>query len=147
MWWAWKKHLSFMFISVLLWSGVYSGSCTGTQVMNVSPSGLSLGGIPEGYSDRTLDGIRGNQGFNGEELDISQGCHQVYPWCISIHPVLVIEPGGTSRLPVSVRGRLSMTRKEKLWCKVCLHSHLEQGWTPPVERGHWLLFFSLTDGR
>ena len=30
-----------MFISVLLWSGIYSGSCTGTKVMNVSPSGLA----------------------------------------------------------------------------------------------------------
>ena len=29
----------------------YSGSCTGIQVMNVSPSSLSLGGILEGYSD------------------------------------------------------------------------------------------------
>ena len=71
-----------MFISVLLWSGIYSGLCTGTQVMKGAPSGLSLGGIPEGYSDCTLGGIRGKQGFNGEELDVSQGCHQVYPWCI-----------------------------------------------------------------
>ena len=47
--------------------------------MNVSPSGLSLGGIPEAYSDCTLGGIRGKQGFNGEELGISLGCHQVYP--------------------------------------------------------------------
>ena len=39
-----------MFVPVLLWSGIYSGLCTGTQVMNVSPSGLSLGGILEGYS-------------------------------------------------------------------------------------------------
>ena len=54
--------------------------------MNVSPSGLSLGGIPEAYSDCTLGGIRGKQGFNGEELDSSQGCHQVYPWCISTLP-------------------------------------------------------------
>ena len=54
---AWKEHLSFMFVRVLLWSGIYSGSCTGTRVMNVSPSGLSLGGIPEGYSDCTPDGI------------------------------------------------------------------------------------------
>ena len=30
-----------MFIPVLLWSGIYSGSCTGTKVMNVSPSGLA----------------------------------------------------------------------------------------------------------
>ena len=36
---TWKEHLSFMFIPVLLWSGIYSGSCTSTQVMNVSPSG------------------------------------------------------------------------------------------------------------
>ena len=50
--------------------------------MNISPSGLSLGGILEGYSDCTPGGIRGKQGFNGEELDVSQGCHQVYPWCI-----------------------------------------------------------------
>ena len=51
--------------------------------MNVFPSGLSLGGIPEGYSDCTPGGIRGKQGFNGEELDVSQGCRQVYPWCVS----------------------------------------------------------------
>ena len=31
-----------MFIPVLLWSGIYSGSCTGTQETNVFPSGLSL---------------------------------------------------------------------------------------------------------
>ena len=79
---AWKEHLSFMFVLVLLWSGMYSGSCTGTQVMNVSPSGLSLGGIPERYSDCTPGVIRGKQGFNDEELAVSQGCHQVYPWCI-----------------------------------------------------------------
>ena len=83
---AWKEHLSFIFILVLLWSGIYSGLCTGTQVMKGAPSGLSLGGIPEGYSDCTLGGIRGKQGFNGEELDISLGCHQVYPWCISALP-------------------------------------------------------------
>ena len=59
-----------MFVSVLLWSGIYSGSCTSTQVMNVSPSGLSLGGIPEGYSDCTPGGIRGKQGFNYEQLDV-----------------------------------------------------------------------------
>ena len=50
------------------------------------PSGLSLGGILEGYSDCTLGGIRGKQGFNGEELDISQGCHHVYPWGIPTPP-------------------------------------------------------------
>ena len=45
-----------MFVSVLL--------CTDTQVMNVSSRGLSLGGIPEGYSDCTLGGIRGKQVFS-----------------------------------------------------------------------------------
>ena len=63
----------------------YSGSCTGTQVTNVSPSSLSLGGIPEGYSVCTLGGIRGKQSFNGEELDVSQGCHRVYPGASSPH--------------------------------------------------------------
>ena len=125
-----------MFVMVLLWSGIYSGLCPGTQVMNVSPSGLSLGSIAEGYSDCTPGGIRSKQGFSDEELDISLGCHQVYP-------ISVVEPGGTSRSPVSVRERLSSTREGKLWCKVCLHPHLEQGGTPPVERWHWSLFFLL----
>ena len=47
------------------------------------PQQLSLGGILEGYSDCTLGGTRCKQDFNGEELHISQGYHQVYPWCIS----------------------------------------------------------------
>ena len=58
----------------------------GTQMMNVSPRGLSLGGILEGYSDCTPGGIGGKQGFNSEELDVSQGCHQVYHWCTSTLP-------------------------------------------------------------
>ena len=48
---------------VLLWSGMYSGLCIGTQETNVSLSSLSLGGILEGYSDCTLGGIRGKQKF------------------------------------------------------------------------------------
>ena len=43
----------------------YSRSCTGTQETNVPHSGLSLGGIPGGYSDCTLGGIGGKQDFNG----------------------------------------------------------------------------------
>ena len=35
---------------VLLWSGIYSGLCTAMQNTDVSPGGLSLGGILEGYS-------------------------------------------------------------------------------------------------
>ena len=34
---TWKEHLSIMFVLVLLWSGIYSGSCTGTQVTMFSP--------------------------------------------------------------------------------------------------------------
>ena len=112
---AWKGHFSFMFVSVLLWSGIYSGSCTGTQVTNVSPSSLSLGGILEGYSDCTLGGIRGKQGFNGE--DISLGCHQVYPWCIST-------PFQWEGQVWQVMDRLSPTREAKFQCKVCLYPHL-----------------------
>ena len=43
------------------------------------PRGLSLGGIPDVYSDCTPGGIGGKQGFNGEGLDISLECHQVVP--------------------------------------------------------------------
>ena len=43
------------------------------------PQKFSLGGILEGYFDCTPGGIR------GEELDISQECHQVYPCCIPTH--------------------------------------------------------------
>ena len=66
---AWKEHLSFIFVSVLLWSGIYSGSCTGTQVTNVSYSGLSLGGIPEGYSDSPRVTSEASK-VKGEELDV-----------------------------------------------------------------------------
>ena len=58
---------------VLLWSGIYSGSCTGTQVMNGAPSDLSLGGIPEGYSDCTPGGLRGN----GEEPDVRDAIRSI----------------------------------------------------------------------
>ena len=48
----------------------YSGACTCTQVMtNVSPSGLSLGGIPEGYSDSPWVTSEASK-VKGEELDV-----------------------------------------------------------------------------
>ena len=56
-------------LPVLLWSGIYSGSCTGTQEMNVSPSSLSLGGILEGYSDSPRVISKASK-VKGEELDI-----------------------------------------------------------------------------
>ena len=62
---------------------------------------------------------------------------------VHLHPISVVEPGGMSRSHVSVRDRLSSTRKENLWYKFCLYPHLEQAGMPPVERGGWSLFFSL----
>ena len=50
------------------------------------------------------------------------------------HPALVVEPGGTSLVPMSVRDRPSPTREGR-W-KVCLYPHLEQGGMPPVQRSH-----------
>ena len=108
--------------------------------MNVSPSSLSLGGIPEGYSDCTPGGIRGKQDFKGKEVDISLGCHQAYPWDIFTLPRWQSWEGRVWCL--SVRDRLSPTREGKLRCKVCLHPYLEQGGVSVVERGAGL-FFSL----
>ena len=109
---AWKKHLSVMFISVLLWSGIYSGSCTGTQVINISPRGLAW----EAFRKVTL----------------------IPPWVTSeANKVLMVRSwtavrnairstagaspphlgGRTERVetaPASVRDRLSPTSKEKL---------------------------------
>ena len=39
------------------------------------------------------------------------------------------------------KGQTSLTREGKLWCKVCLQPHVEQGGTPLVERLRWSLFF------
>lgn len=41
--------------------------------MNGAPSDLSLGGIPEGYSDCTPGGIRGN----GEEPDVRDAIRSI----------------------------------------------------------------------
>ena len=61
---------------------------------------------------------------------------------VHLHPASVVEPGGTSTAPALLRDRLSLTRKGKLRCKVCLHPRLEQGGMPLVER--WCLsLFSL----
>ena len=65
---------------------------------------------------------------------------------VHLHPTSVLELGGTSTVLASVRDRLSQTMEGKLWCKVCLHPHLEQGGMPPVERWHWLLLSLLQIG-
>ena len=48
----------------------------------------------------------------------------------------MVELGGTSKVPVSVRDRLSPTREGKLQWRVCLHLHLEQGRMFLVQRSH-----------
>ena len=50
--------------------------------MNVSPSGLSLGGIPEGYSDCTLDAIRSTPGASPPCLDGRTGRDE-HDTCVS----------------------------------------------------------------
>ena len=82
---------------------------------------------------------KSKKGLGG--LELSQFGMSSGLFLVHLHPALEVEPGGTSKTPASVRDRLSPTRKEKLWCKVCLHPHLEQGGMPLVERGHWPLFF------
>ena len=65
---AWKEHLFYVRVGLIV-VRKYSGSCTGTQVMNVSHSGLSLGGIPEGYSDSPQVTSEANK-VKGDELDV-----------------------------------------------------------------------------
>ena len=107
------------------------------------PQRFSLGGIPEDYSDCVRVASEASKVLMVRSWTSGKpsGPPLVHP-----HPISVVEPGGTSMSPASVRDRLSPTRKEKLWCKVCLHPHLEQGGTPPVERGRWSLFFLLQMG-
>ena len=64
---------------------------------------------------------------------------------VHLHPTLVVETGGTSKAPLSVRDRLSPAREGKLLWNVCLQPHLQQGGTPPVEgskgAGHRFFLF------
>ena len=41
------------------------------------------------------------------------------------------------------KGQTKSNQEGKLWCKVCLHPHLEQGGTPLVEKNDAGRFFSL----
>ena len=78
---AWKEHLSFMFVLVLLWSGIYSGSCTGTQVTNVSPEVLAW----EAFRNVTLTAPR--VASEASKVLIVKTWTSVrgarHPWCIS----------------------------------------------------------------
>ena len=77
---------------------------------------------------------KSNKGLGGRELNHS-GMPSGLPLG-HLHPAAVVEPGGVSKTPVSVRDRLSPTRERKLRWRVCLHPHLEQGRTLPLEKSH-----------
>ena len=64
---------------------------------------------------------------------------------VHLHPTSVVELGGMSMAPESVRDRLSLTREGTLYWRVCLHPHLEQGGSPPVEKKPqlWMPLISL----
>ena len=65
---AWKEYLFYVRVGLIV-VRKYSGSCKGTQVTNVSHSGFSLGGIPEGYSDSPRVTSEASK-VKGEELDV-----------------------------------------------------------------------------
>ena len=103
------------------------------------PLGFSLGGIMEGYSDCTLGDIRGKQGFKGEGWtsvkDAIRSTSGASPLCLH---------GRTGRdeyVTCVGKGQTKSEQEGNLWCKVCLHPHLEQGGTPPVERWRFLLSY------
>ena len=102
------------------------------------PPSSPPGNILEKLLCSTPSGIKekgkSNKGLGGMELNQS-GMPSGLP-LVHLHPTLVVEQGGMSKMPSSVRDRLSLSREGKLQWKACLHTHLEQGGTPPVERRH-----------
>ena len=106
--------------------------------MDDSPSSTSLGKIWGKLLCYTLGSIRekgkSNKGVCGMELNQS-GVPLGLP-LLYLHLSSVIEPGGMSKMPASVKDRLSLSREGKLQWKFCLHSHLEQGRVLPVEKSH-----------
>ena len=90
---------------------------TGTGKMDASSP--SLGNIPGKLLCYTVGGIRekgkSNKGLGGMEINQS-GMSSGLP-LVHLHPTSVVEPGGTSKAPVSVRDRLNLTREGKLWGK------------------------------
>lgn len=89
----------------------------GTWKTDAFSSSTSLGNFLGNYSGKL------SKGCGGMELEINLG-DAISPGA-SLHPSLVIEPGGMSKT-LSVRNRLSLTREGKLQWKVCLYPHLEQ---------------------
>ena len=129
-----------MFVLVLLWSGIYLGSCTGTQVRKCFSQVVLAW---ETFRNVTLIAPQVASEVSNVLMVrrwTPSGLPLAHP-----HPVWVVEMGGMSMSLVSVGDRLSPTRKKMLWCKVS-KLHLEQRGVPRVERERWSLFFSFTDG-
>ena len=91
--------------------------------MNLSSSHLSLGGILEGYSvalqvasEEEQKSDKGPGIMEINQFGMPSGLSLVH-----LHPTSVVEPGGMSKGPASVRDRLGSTREEKLQWKFCLH--------------------------
>ena len=100
--------------------------------MNISPSSLSLDGILEGFSDCNLGGIRASMVLMVKSWmsgrDAIRSTQGTFPDSLS---------GRTRRDVYSAwvsKDRLSLTRKEKLWIKICLQPHLKQGRTLLMEK-------------
>ena len=90
-----------MFIAILLWSGTYSGLCTGTQVMYISPSSLRLDGILDGFSDCNLGGIRASMVLMVKSW--MSGRDAISLHMVHSHTFSLVELGGTCTVPASVR--------------------------------------------
>ena len=128
-----------MLVSVLLWSGVYSGTCTSTQVMNISPWGLAWEALwkvtliaPWVTSEASK--VLRVRGWTSVK-DAIRSTSGASPLCLH---------GRTGRdeyVTCVGKGQTKSEQEGNLWCKVCLHPHLEQGGTPPVERWRFLLSY------
>ena len=87
---AWISCSSLYDPKLVLCSGLYSETCTRTWNMDASPGRRAWETLQKSYSAPPQVAPEGerksDKGLHGEELDITLGCHQVYPWCISNPP-------------------------------------------------------------
>ena len=134
----------FMTCHFYLQAKICSRMCTGTKKMDVFPSGLSLGDIPEGYSAPPWwhQRKRGNQA----KVLMVRNWTSIWDAIRSTPGASPPHLGGRARRDeygtCIAKGQTSLTREGKIRCEVCQHPHLEQGETPPVER--WFCDFFLS---
>ena len=111
------------------------GMCTDTCNTDASPRGPSLGNTPGKLLCYPLGGVREK---DKSKVLVVRNSKSVWDAIRSTPGAFPLCLGGrtrrTSKMPASVRDRLSPTREGKLRWKVCLHSHLEQRGMYPVER-------------